>query len=180
MPPAPAFQPMSAYPELSPIQAAWQEIRGEALASLDRMTFIEDERTEPRSWKVLPLLPEDEDRGVFPEGALEESRALAKRTVAIVERSAPTIAAYAFSALRPGGFIRAHTHNNAYVTASLCLDGGSGASIVVDGQRRDYVDGEMIIFDYRLVHEVVHKGDRARVVLLLLLEDRRPLRRIGG
>ena len=175
-----AFQPPSAYPELAPIQAAWRDIRGEALASLEQMAYIEDGRADPRVWRVLPIRPEDEDRAVFPEDTLEKCRALAPRTIAIVERSipTPTIHAYAFSALRPGGFIRPHTHENPYVTASLCLDGGLGASIIVEGERRDYIDGELLIFDYRLVHEVIHNGDKPRVVLLMLLEDRRPLRRI--
>jgi aspartyl/asparaginyl beta-hydroxylase (cupin superfamily) len=169
--PAP-FQSPEAYPELGPVHAAWKTIRAEALAALERMTPIRDDRSSPGTWKILPLLPEEEDRGVVPDEVCRQSRTLAPETIRIVESSIPNIKGYALSALRPGGHIRPHSHTNPYVTASLCLHGGNGCHLLVGGRRQAFQDGGLIVFDYTLTHEVLHCGHEARVVLLMLLDNR--------
>jgi len=165
------FQPLGWYPELHPIQQEWQVFRAEALGALPHMTFIRDHRVDGNSWKVLPLLPEAEDRSLISLEVSRRARELAPRTVAAVEGVA-NIQAYAISVLTAGGKIRAHHHHNRYVTATLCLQSGSESYISVAGERRDFRDGELLIFDYTLSHEVVNRGSEDRIVLLMLLDNR--------
>ena len=165
------FQSIDMYPELCAVQAEWQTIREEAIGSLESMTYIRDNRVRPQEWKVLPLMPEEEDRRIIPEEICRQSRRLAPRTIQLVE-SVPKLKAYAFSVLRPQGHIRPHRHTNPYVTASLCLQSGGESYIIVDGQRRDYRDGEIIIFDYTRTHEVVNRGNDDRIVLLISVDNR--------
>ena len=166
-----AFRPLSLYPELSALFAGWRIIRDEALGSIDQMIGVDDERSERGAWRALPLMPEEEDRPFVPEQICQRGRALAPHTVRLVEEL-PSLRGFAFSLLRPRCRIRPHRHDNAYVTASLCLQSGGRSYICVDGEKRDYQEGEIIIFDYRLTHEIVNQGDDDRIALLVLLDVR--------
>lgn len=135
------------------------------------MTDIHDSRAGPGAWRVLALLPENEDRQVVPEGTWRANRRLVPKTTEILA-AVPRLEAYAFSALEPNGHIRPHRHTNAFVTAALCLQHGGNSYIVVGGERREYRDGEMIVFDYTLEHEVFNRGPKERIVLLMLLDNR--------
>ncbi len=117
------------------------------------------------------MLPEDEDRQVLPHDTWCANRRLVPKTTEILA-AVPALEAYAFSALKPNGHIRPHRHTNAFVTAALCLQHGGNSYIVVGGERRDYRDGELIIFDYTLEHEVFNLGSKERIVLLMLLDNR--------
>jgi len=163
------FKSLAAYPELIAIQSAWQTIRDEAIATLPHAIAIRDARVRPQMWQVLPLMPEPEDRAIIGESIIQHSRQLAPNTIQQVERI-PNLRAYAFSTLKPGGHIRLHRHENPRVTATLCLQTGGQSYIQVDRQRQDFQEGEFVIFDYRLLHEVFNQGQKDRIVLLILLD----------
>ncbi len=165
------YQSPEAYPQLAPFIERWAAMRDEALALSDRMLTVNDDRAAAGTWRALPLRVEEEDRGVVPQALLLRNRTLAPATAATMER-ASGILACSFSALAPGARIRRHVHHQPHVTASLCLQADPGAQIIVDGARRDYVAGEVQVFDYTLPHEVVNPGPRERIVLLLLMKNR--------
>ncbi len=165
------FESLDAYPELGAVHSAWQTIREEAIATLPHAIAICDSRVRPQMWKVLPLMPELEDREVIPEYVVQQSSKLATKTVQLVE-GLPNIHAYAFSILKPGGHIRLHRHENPFVTATLCLQSSGESYIKVAQERQDFREGEIIIFDYRLLHEVFNHGKSDRIVLLMLLNKK--------
>ena len=166
-----SFHSPKLYPEFARLQSYVDEIRGEALGARKSMTDIVDNRAALGAWQMLPLLAEEEDHTVFPEAICRHNCRLVPRTVELLS-TIPDLVAYAISTLEPAGHIQPHHHRNPYVTASLCLQSGGDAHLVVDGERRDYRDGELVIFDYTLQHEVVNNGKQARIVLLMLLESR--------
>jgi aspartyl/asparaginyl beta-hydroxylase (cupin superfamily) len=170
------FYDPAGFPELASVRAAWREVRDEALAARSLMSPLDDARTQPGAWTVLPLLPEAEDRDLYTDGERARCRSTAPRTVELLG-SVAGVRGYVFSSLAPGARIAAHRHSQPYVTAALCLQGGVGATIEVGGERRRFVDGEWTVFDYTLVHEVTNDGPFDRVVLLVLLP--RPPRRAG-
>jgi beta-hydroxylase len=163
----PYYDPAT-FPELASVRAAWRELRDEALAARAQMSNVDDRRTRPGEWAVLPLLPEPEDRALYPAAECAAYRAAAPRTVDLVG-SIPGVRGYVFSVLAPGALIEAHQHSQPHVTAALCLQGGGASSIEVGGERRAFVDGEWTVFDYTLVHAVTNDGELDRIVLLVLL-----------
>lgn len=167
-----SFQPLGLYPELEQIASRYEVIRDEALAARAAMMNILDSRARPGTWRVLPLLAENEDRGVVPDSICRANRCLAPETTKMIRATLPRVEAYSFSALEANGHIRPHRHTNLFVTAALCLQDGGNSYIVVDGRRRQYRDGEVIVFDYTLQHEAFNLGPNARIVLLMLLDNR--------
>ena len=166
-----SYQSIELYPELESICDQFEIIRYEALAVRSAMIDIHDNRVSPGQWRVLVLLPENEDRQVSPEDIWMANRRLVPETTKILT-AVPSLEAYTLSTLEPNGHIRPHRHKNAFVTAALCLQNGGDSCIVVDGKRHDYHDGEVIIFDYTLEHEVFNFGAKERIVLLMLFDNR--------
>lgn len=155
------------------MRASWETIRDEARVALARLGDELRGQIKP-SW-ILPLVPEAEDRHVFTEDVYARARSLAPTTCERVG-AIPYVKAFAFSRLMPGEHIPSHEHWNPYLTALLCLQGGAGCRILVRGERRDFVDGQYIVFDYTLPHEVFNDGDLERIVLLILIAKREALR----
>lgn len=167
----PPFQSISLYPELYRLYRHFGTFLEEALAAKPSIHYIDDWRARPDTWGVLALRPEPEDLGVIPESICSANRTLMPRTTEILD-AVPNLQAFAVSLLVPGGHIRLHTHKNHFVTAVLCLQGGEGSHISVSGKRRDFLDGEVIVFDYRQAHEIFNDGDQDRIAMLLLFENR--------
>jgi aspartyl/asparaginyl beta-hydroxylase (cupin superfamily) len=165
------FHSTELYPELDLITPHFGEIRAEALRVRSSMTDVVDGRIRPGAWNVLPLLAEADDRDVVPDDLCMQNRLLVPRTIEILS-TCPAFGGYALSALQSGGHIRPHTHHRPFVTAALCLQDSEGSHIVVGGERRDYREGEMMVFDYCYEHEVINNGPRERIVLLMLLPNR--------
>ena len=163
------YEPLAAYPALPGILSQWTTLRREAVQarSLPGWSFIKDNRVDPDDWAVFPLLPEPEDRPVVP--GWEANRAGAPETARIIEAQ-PAIKAYSLSWLRAGGHVRPHTHDNPFVTAVVSLQAGPGCYLIVDGERRDFREDEVVIFDYRRLHEAHNEGPVDWLALLLLLD----------
>ncbi len=164
-----AFEPLWKFPELNGVLADWRLIRDEALKSVESMLEMPDNRSENGEWKALPLMLEKEDWDVVHPETQQAARRLVPHTVRLVE-AIPRLRAYAFSLVEPNGQIKAHKHSNPFVSVSLCLQGGGHSHIIVDGERREFRDGEAIVFDYRRVHEVVNRGDKQRIAFIIAIE----------
>jgi len=167
----PAFPSLASFPELATVREHWCQIRDEANVALDTIGALLGDAVAP-SW-ILPLVPEDEDRHTFEDWVYERACELAPTAVRAA-RSVPYVLAFAFSKLVAGQRIAPHRHWNPYLTAILCLQGGAGCHILVGGERRDFVDGELVLFDYRLTHEVANEGTTDRIAMLLLIDPRDP------
>lgn len=165
----PAFLPLDRFPELLEVQSSWMDLQREAVVTLDT---IGNELGDAigASW-ILPLIPEDEDRHKFADHVYARACSLAPLAASLRSRI-PYILAIAFSKLAAGQHIAEHRHWNPYFTAVLCLQGGAHSHIIVGGERRDFCDGEMFVFDYRMTHEVQNNGEVDRIVLLLLIDPR--------
>ncbi len=163
----PNFYRAEDYPGLAEVVAQWPAIREEAMLTLSTLEKQLGDKVGP-SW-ILPLVPEYEDEPVLGPEVSEAARALAPLTVGLVGKL-PYVVAYAFSKLAPGTKIPEHDHWNPYYTAMLCLQNGGGSHLVVDGERRDFVQGKVFVFDYTLPHEVKNEGHEDRLVLLMLVQ----------
>lgn len=164
-----ALYPPAWFPELRAVQEAWREIRDESVPAIARAA-AELGRTAG-SW-ILPLRAEPEDHDVIDERVCAEARALTPRTTALVAR-VPYVIAWAVSVLTPGTRIASHTHWNPYLSAILTLHDGGGSYLLVDGHRHDYVDGNLVVFDYTLPHEAHNVGSAPRYVLLMAIDLQR-------
>ncbi|HKK29813.1 MAG TPA: aspartyl/asparaginyl beta-hydroxylase domain-containing protein [Alphaproteobacteria bacterium] len=154
------------YPDLLTLQDGWQRLRDEVLPVLFAAREMRDERAEDGGWFVLPLMVEPEDRGVFTDAAIRLSRGYVPELCARMDRLSD-VQAYALSVVEPGAEIKTHTHGNPFASASICLAGGTGAYLEVEGERHHFSDGSMAVFDYRRPHTVVNQGPEARVCLIV-------------
>jgi hypothetical protein len=159
---------VAAYPVLEGVLARWEAIRDEVVPALAGapLVSIGDDRVEPDMWRILPLLPEPEDRSVFPDW--EQSRHRVPRLWALLQ-SLPGVQGYTISCLRAGGYIAEHVHDNPFVTAILTLQAGPGCYMQADGERQDFRPGEITIFDYRRHHLARNFSPQDWISLLILL-----------
>lgn len=90
------------------------------------------------------------------------------RTVAAL-RSLPNLGMSAmFSALTPGTHLWEHCGpTNAVVSLSMGLIAPPGCVIRVGTEERTWREGECLVFDDTYEHEVWHRGDRTRFIMLL-------------
>jgi aspartyl/asparaginyl beta-hydroxylase (cupin superfamily) len=164
-----AFYDPRAFPEIVALQSHWREIRDEVLPAMAAVAR-ELGRPDDQSW-ILPLLPEPEDRGHFADAICARARAYVPLTARLAG-SIPYAVAYAISKMVPGKHVTSHSHWNPFLTAIVCLQDGGDSHLLVDGQRHDYRDGNLVIFDYTLPHEAKNEGHADRYVLLLGIDRR--------
>lgn len=165
-----AYYDATAFPQLAAVQAAWPTLRTEARSTLDALGhYLGGQAT---SSYILPLRPEAEDRTVYPDELYAKACALAPETTRLVS-AVPYVMAFAYSRLQPGKHIPLHEHWNPNLVAILCLQDGGNSHIIVDEQRRDFHDGEIIVFDYTLPHESKNEGAEERIVLLMIIDPKK-------
>lgn len=170
-----AFYPIEEYPELEILRSNWKTIRDEAWSLREQMLWIEDERTRGKAWAFAPLRVEEEDRDVMLDKVGRELRSEARRTVELVSQ-VPGVLGYAFSLLLAGATIAEHAHSNPYVTAILGLEVEAPCWIRVASDTRAIKEQRFVIFDYTLPHEVRNESKTNRLVLLVLLPDKRKVK----
>ena len=156
---------------LQPLKDNWKVIRDEGLTFGPRMSRIRDPRSDGGTWLYSPLEPEREDLA-----GLEAQSAFCKKIAPITVQlcsEIKDIKGYAFSLVTPGGHIFPHTHDNKYVTCSLGLQAQPESYMLCNGKRKDFKEGEFVIFDYRISHEIFNnsKVDRLNLLVLLPLLD---------
>lgn len=158
------------YPALEGLIDHIPMLKAEAIEALNGMMYLADSRIRQQRWRVLPLLPEPEDAPVFPPAIVQDAQSKAPKTFQLLN-GITGIDAFMLSALAPKATIGVHQHENPFVTAMLTLQCKGEAYILNNGERRDFVEGEIIVFDYTMMHEVVNNSDEERIVLLMLLEN---------
>jgi hypothetical protein len=168
----PNFQHIDLYPELMIVQQRFDILYADAIRCMNKMIPVRDKRVKNDNWKVLPLVLEEEDRNFINDLESKKLQDIVPATFSLLSQI-PSIKAFAYSQLQPHSIIAAHKHSNPFVTASFCLScEPASCYIKVNDEIRFFEEKELIIFDYTQMHEVVNNGNLARVVLLMLLENR--------
>lgn len=167
----PAFFPLYEYPELEPVRLKWKDICDEAQGLRRNMVWIEDERTTKRVWAFAPLQVEKDDRDGYLDRLSPAFRSRAPKTVELLHEI-PGVLAYGFSLLLSRGRISAHAHRNPFVTAVLGLSVGDHCWLTVGDETQRIQQGNVLIFDYTLRHEVFNDSSADRLVLLVLLPNK--------
>jgi hypothetical protein len=160
------------YPELQVLSRIWVPLRDEVAPILYAAREVVDERAASGAWRVLPFRVKPEDRGRFSEETIALARSKAPDLCRIIEE-VPRLHAYYLSIVGPGRAIRTHSHRMALSAASLCLSGGVGAYLEIDGVRHAQHNGSLHIYDQRRPHGVFNDGGAPRVALIVAVELRR-------
>ena len=160
------------YPELQALTRVWIPLRDEVMPILFAAREVADERAASGAWRVLPFRPKPEDRGLFTPDTIALARKKAPQLCAIMDE-VPRLHAYYLSILYPGRAIRTHSHRSALACASLCLAGGVGSYLEIEGARHAQHDGSIHIYDHRRLHAVFNDGAAPRVALIVAMELRR-------
>jgi len=173
--PATPYLDPADYPNLAPLRAQWQTIRDEALqlddagriqaaATYNDIGFNSFFRT---GWKRFYLKWYGED--------LASARALCPQTVALLAKI-PSVKAAMFASLPPGA--KLVRHRDPYAGSvryhlGLVTPNDPGCYIEVDGERRHWRDGEVMMFDETFIHHAENTTNHRRVILFCDIE--RPL-----
>ena len=148
------------FPFTSVLESCWLKIRAE-LENLHATNFVPwpERALYGAGWDVF---------GLYAYGQkLEKNCALCPETTQLVEQI-PGLTTAGFSSLAPGTHIAPHVgYTNAVLRCHLGLIVPDGCSMRVGAETRQWREGKCLIFDDTLDHEVWHRGDRPRVILLL-------------
>jgi len=158
------------FPWIEPLERRWRETRAELDALLARpgsfATFVDGEGAEYReekfglrdrrdAWTVFDLLSPDGVR-------------CCPRTAAMVEQLIGEVFLAQFSRLLPGTHLPAHCGLvNYQLTLHLGVLIPAGCTIRVGSETRTWTEGRCLVFDDSFEHEVWHRGEGDRVVLLV-------------
>jgi beta-hydroxylase len=173
--PSTAYIDPAQFPELAPLRENWQVIRTEALqlhadgqiraaATYNDIGFNSFFRT---GWKRFYLKWYGDN--------LPSARSMCPQTVELLARI-PTVKAAMFASLPPGA--RLVRHRDPYAGSlryhlGLVTPNSPDCYIEVDGQRRYWRDGEVMMFDETFIHHAENTTDQQRVILFCDVE--RPL-----
>ena len=160
------------YPELQVLSRIWIPLRDEVAPILYAAREVADERAAAGAWRVLPFRMRPQDSGLFSADTIALARNKAPDLCRIIEE-VPRLHAYYLSIVAPGRGIRVHSHRKALTAASLCLSGGVGAYLEIDGVRHGQHNGSLHIYDQRRPHGVFNDGGAPRVALIVAVELRR-------
>ncbi len=142
------------------LESRWREIHAEYL------TIAAREGPPPNQAHVLAGRWSTFD--MIAMGRSDDARASQCPVTMQTVSALPLVDMVTFSSLAPGTELRPHFGTtNIKLRHQLCLEPAEGAKIRVGGEWRGWQEGKCLVIDDSFEHEVVHKGDRRRVVLLV-------------
>ena len=164
------------FPDLSPLQDHWEEIRAEGqnllrAGEIKRSNQYDDVGFNSffkTGWKRFYVKWYDEP--------LPSAKALCPKTVELVQ-SIPSINAAMFALLPPGSKLGAHRDpfaGSLRYHLGLVTPNADTCHIVVDGEPYFWRDGEPVMFDETYIHTAENRSDVTRIILFCDVE--RPLR----
>jgi aspartate beta-hydroxylase len=117
-------------------------------------------------WRTLVLM----DRGTWDSTNV---RCFPITARAIRDSGAPVVEAF-FASMEPHSDIKLHTDNtNFVVTSHLALDipnnGENKCRLTIGDETRQWINGEMLMFDTSIMHAAVNDSDKTRYILMLRL-----------
>ncbi len=154
------FKNKQDFPFLLSLESEWEAIRDEALnlRSGDFLAWPEKHLYE-KGWDVFGLLA----FGLEIKGNVK----LCPKTAELV-KAIPGIVTAGFSSLQPDTHIAPHTgYPDGVLRAHLGLVGCEGCSLRVGEETKVWEEGKCFVFDDTTEHEVWHRGQKTRIVLLL-------------
>lgn len=101
---------------------------------------------------------------------IEAGKTYCPKTFALV-KAVPGLFIAGFSILRPGCHIHPHQgYTKRVLRSHLGLDCRGGAWIEVGGERKEWKEGEMFVFDDTIMHSAANEGDAPRGILIVDFE----------
>jgi len=178
----PAVFDPARFPALTPLEAAWKEVRDEAAAVLRRPEMLPPLRRISPDHERIAGSDAWKSYILYGYGFRAEANcARCPRTVAWLEQI-PGLFTAMFSVMSPGGRLKPHRGvSKAIVTCHLPLRVPGGpelCGISIDGTTYGWHEGRWLVFDDTRRHSVWNDTAAPRVVLLVHL--RRPLRFPGS
>lgn len=148
------------FPFVRTLEQNWREIRAE-FEALDPACLVPWPERElySQGWDVV---------GLYAFGRkLAENCARCPQTTGLVE-AIPGMTTAGFSYLHPGTHIRPHRgYTPDVLRCHLGVLVPHGCSMRVGAQTRQWREGHCLVFDDTTEHEVWHRGEQPRVVLLV-------------
>jgi beta-hydroxylase len=170
----------SLFPWTATLRGEWRTIRAEAEALLPRMAAVPPLRAVSPDHRRIS--PNDLWKSFFLWGygyRMDGNCARCPATAALVDRI-PGLNSAFFSILLPGTHIKPHrgpTKGLVTCHLGLMVPPGDSCRMQVGDGLVGWREGEWLVFDDTCRHEVRHRGELPRIVLLV--QVRRPLRAPG-
>lgn len=178
---APVLDAESYFPEARRFVDAWPQLHKEALrvaedlGQVPRFHELMPEQAEisandGRDWRILILKA---------YGTILPHNHARCPVLAEIVASVPDVLSAALSFLAPGKHVPEHRGPFRGVirfymglSVPIAADGGSAAVLTIDHHEHRIGDGECILWDDTFPHEVLNRGDRVRIALLLDIRRR--------
>ncbi len=174
--PTTPFLPVQTFPELSVIQAHWQDIREEALHLREQSRIAAAQQNNDAGfnsffktgWKRFYLKWYDAEH--------PSAKVYCPKTVALLQ-TIPSVKAAMFAELPPGAHL--NPHRDPYAGSlryhlGLATPNHDGCFIRVDGEAYSWRDGQAVMFDETYIHEAYNSTTEDRIILFCDIE--RPMR----
>jgi aspartyl/asparaginyl beta-hydroxylase (cupin superfamily) len=128
--------------------------------------LTQDASSYGEGWRTLVLM----DRGIWDPVNVNCFPVTAK---AIKDSGAPVVEAF-FASMSPKTDIKLHTDNtNFVVTSHLALDipdnGENKCRLTIGDETRQWINGEILMFDTSIMHAAINESDKTRYILMLRL-----------
>lgn len=125
--------------------------------------LTEDASSYGVGWKTLVLM----DRGVWDPVNVE---LFPKTAQAVRDAGVPAVEVF-FASMEPHSTIQPHSDfTNFVLTSHLALDipysGTNQCRLTIADQTREWINGEVMLFDTSLMHDAVNESDRTRYILM--------------
>jgi aspartyl/asparaginyl beta-hydroxylase (cupin superfamily) len=126
--------------------------------------LTDDASSYGTGWKTLVLM----DRGIWDP---INANLFPRTSMAIRDSGAPVTEAF-FASMQPKSSIAPHSDfTNFVVTCHLGLDipdsGLNKCRLTIGDETRQWINGEVLLFDTSILHEAVNESDRTRYILML-------------
>lgn len=142
------------------LESRWQAVRDEFRA-LEREALVAwpEKFLYDRGWDVF---------GLYAFGSKLIDNCARCPETARLAAAIPGMTTAGFSRLQPGTHIRPHVgYTPAVLRCHLGLVVPAGCEMRVGAETRGWAEGRCLVFDDTVEHEVWHRGDAERVVLLV-------------
>jgi len=152
------FQSSDAFPHLKVLEQNWEGIKEEYLAVSTKTSEWPETYLHNGKWDTF---------GLFFGGNRLEGEKLCPLTASLIHKI-PGLFIAGFSILRPGCVIHPHIgYTSTVLRAHLGLICPDNAWIEVGGERRGWVEGEVMVFDDTILHSAANESASDRVVLIV-------------
>lgn len=128
--------------------------------------LTDDASSYGTGWRTLVLM----DRGIWDPVNV----GLFPKTAKAVRDSGAPVTEVFFASMQPNSDIQPHSDfTNFVVTSHLALDipesGNNKCRLTIGDETRQWIDGELLMFDTSILHEAINEADQTRYILMLRL-----------